>query len=335
MSRRGIARALAAAVALTLFPSACSGARGAGEAGSTPRKPTRPLVEITQDPAPTLPVTVESADGRSVTVTDVSRIVPLWVNISEVVYSLGLGDHVVGRDVSTTFDEAKGVPLVTRAHDVSAEGVLSLEPTLVLADTETGPPEAIDAIRNAGVPVVVFPRAYDARDIGPGIDRIAAAVGLAHEGQLLAARTAEQVAAAKRAIPAGSKPPRVAFLYLRGAAGVYLLGGVGSGAASMIEAAGGIDAGTAIGLDKPFTPITSEALVEAAPDVILMTTSGLDSVQGVAGLLEIPGIAQTPAGEAGRVITEEDGLLYSFGPRTPEAVRQLVRELYPQGGSGS
>jgi iron complex transport system substrate-binding protein len=333
MIRSRVARCFVVAFVGVLVAAGCS-ASGADEGTGERRLPTKPLVEIAQDPTPTLPVTVQSADGRTVTVHDVSRIVTLWVNISEVVYSLGLGDHVVGKDVSTTFDESDGVKLVTRAHDVSAEGVLSLEPTLVLADTETGPPEAIEAIEAAGVPVVVFPRAYDVKDIGPGIERIAAAVGLPAEGQQLVERTATQLEAARAEIPHGRKAPRVAFLYLRGAAGVYLLGGVGSGAASMIEAAGGVDAGTAIGLDKPFTPITSEALVEAKPDVILMTTSGLKSVQGVPGLLEIPGIGQTPAGEAGRVVTEEDGLLYGFGPRTPDAVRQLVREIWStEGGS--
>jgi len=120
----------------------------------------------------------------------------------------------------------------------------------------------------------------------------------------------------------------VAFLYLRGQAGVYLLGGRGSGADSMIAAAGATDAGTAIGLDRPFTPITSEALVDAAPDVILMTTTGLESVGGIDGLLQIPGIAETPAGRDRRIVTEEDGLLYSFGPRTPQALTDLIAELY-------
>ena len=99
----------------------------------------------------------------------------------------------------------------------------------------------------------------------------------------------------------------------------------------MIEAAGGVDAGVEMGLDRAFTPITSEALVEAAPDVILMTTTGFESVGGMDGLVAIPGVAQTPAGENRRVVTIEDGLLYSFGTRTPEALRELVTGLY--GGS--
>jgi heme transport system substrate-binding protein len=136
-------------------------------------------------------------------------------------------------------------------------------------------------------------------------------------------------------VPAGAKKPRVAFLYMRGQAGVYLIGGRGSGADSMIQAAGGVDAGTAMGLDKAFTPITSEALAEAAPNVILMTTTGLDSVGGIDGLVKIPGIAQTPAGKQRRVITEEDGLLFSFGSRTPIALRRLVNKLHSDTSTSS
>src|SRR5262249_18804242 len=104
---------------------------------------------------PVLPVTVPSADGAQVTITDTSRIVPLWGNLSEIVFSLGLGDKVVARDASATFAEAAGLPLVTRGHDVSAESVLSLRPTVVLAQTDTGPREALEQIRAAGVPVLV------------------------------------------------------------------------------------------------------------------------------------------------------------------------------------
>jgi iron complex transport system substrate-binding protein len=83
-----------------------------------------------------------------------------------------------------------------------------------------------------------------------------------------------------------------------------------------------------MGLDRPFTPLTSEALVAAEPDVILMTSTGLESVGGIDGLVEVPGIAQTPAGRSRRVITEEDGLLYAFGARTPAALRGLIEQLH-------
>jgi iron complex transport system substrate-binding protein len=289
------------------------------------------LAPIADTPAPQLPTTVTSADGTTVTVESADRIVPLSGSLAETVFALGLGDHVVARDISTTFDEAADLPLVTRSHDVSAESVLSLAPTLVLAQTDTGPPEALDQIRAAGVPVIVFDLPTTIDDTFVRIDGVARAVGLPAEGAALEERTRAALDEAREDIPEGHEPPSVAFLYLRGSAGVYLLGGRGSGADSMIEAAGAIDAGTRLGLDRAFTPLTSEALAAAAPDVILMTTTGLESVGGIDGLVQIPGVAQTPAGRDRRVITEEDGLLYSFGSRTPEALSRLIAQLYGPG----
>ncbi len=299
----------------------------AGAGGSA--APAVPLVPVADHPTPQLPATVDSANGSSVTVTDASRVLPLWGNISEIVFTLGLGDRVVGRDVAATFPEASGLPVVTQGHDVSAESVLSLRPTVVLAQTDTGPPEALEHIRNAGVPVVVVDAPDSLDDVGPRIQLIADALGVPEAGAALVDRTQAEIDAVQTSIPAAAEHPAVAFLYMRGTAGVYLMGGPGSGADSMIAAAGGIDAGTAMGLDDPFTPLTAEALVEAAPDVILMTTTGLESVGGIDGLVQIPGIAQTPAGLDRRIVTVEDGLLYSFGSRSPEALREIIAQLYP------
>lgn len=283
-------------------------------------------------PEPQLPVTVQSADGATVEVGDISRIVVLRGAIAEVVYSLGLGDNVVGRDVSTTFSEAEDVPLVTHGHDLSAESVMSLKPSIVLADTDSGPPEALAQLRAVGVPVVTFKPVTSIEGIQKHMTEVAAALGVTSEGEALAKRTMRGIDEIADQVVSSTKPPRVAFLYLRGTAGVYLLGGPGSGADSMIEAAGGIDVGTTIGLKKPFTPLTSEALVVAAPDVLLLTTTGLESVGGIDGLLATPGVAQTPAGAARRVVTMEDGLLYSFGARTPAVVRTLATKFAADGG---
>ncbi|MEV0636602.1 ABC transporter substrate-binding protein [Streptomyces sp. NPDC050619] len=278
-------------------------------------------------PTPELPVTVHSSDGREVTVRDASRILPLNGGVAEIVFTLGLGDRVVGRDITATFAEAKKLPQVTRAHDVSAEGVLSLRPTVVLADTDTGPKEAVDQIRDAGVPVVVLDPATRLADVSNRTTRIAEALGVPAAGKALNSRIARELSAARAAVPQGSEP-KVAFLYMRGSAAVYLMGGKGSGADSLIEAAGAVDAGVEAGLDKPFTPLTSEALALARPDVILMMDKGLESVGGVDGLVDIPGIRETPAGADRRIVTLEDGVLLSFGPRTPLVIDILVDRIH-------
>lgn len=136
----------------------------------------------------------------------------------------------------------------------------------------------------------------------------------------------------RKGVPHG-KEPRVAFLYLRGSASVYLIGGEDSGAGSLIEAAGAVDAGAASGLGKDFTAITSEALAEAAPDAILVMSKGLASVGGVDGLVRIPGVAQTPAGMDRRIVSVEDGVLLNYGPRTDQVLKSVVAQLYGEAGA--
>ncbi|MGW0843914.1 heme/hemin ABC transporter substrate-binding protein [Streptomyces sp. NPDC002787] len=340
VARRGVA---ALAVAFAMLTAGCAGSDGGSEGSGAKPSPssasvraaaaqkqlkTNSLVPLEGGaPTPKLPVTVGSSDGRKVTVEDASRILPLNGGIAEIVFTLGLGDKVVGRDITATFEEAKGLPQVTKAHDVSAESVLSLEPTVVLADTDTGPSEAVDQIRDAGIPVVVLDPANELSDVSARTTRVAEALGVPAAGKALNQRFADELKAARAAVPERSRP-KVAFLYMRGSAAVYLIGGKGSGADSLIAAAGAEDAGVAAGLDKPFTPITSEALVKAQPDVILMMSKGLESVGGVDGLVEIPGIRETPAGMDRRVVDLEDGVLLSFGPRTPLVIDLLVERLH-------
>lgn len=331
------------ALALTLTLTACGGAGGTGgesaasgsadqRSGTDQAGPADEIEPLSGPaPRPELPAHVTSADGSRTTVRSTERIVPLSGSLAEIVFSLGLGDHVVGRDVSTTFEQAADLPMVTRAHDVSAEGVLALEPTVVLAETTTGPSEAVDQIRDAGVPLVVVELPQELDDIGARIDAVAEALGVAGPGDRLRERSEERVAKARGSVPGGAgggDRPRVAFLYLRGSASVYLLGGARSGATSLIEAAGGVDAGEQSGLTKDFTPITSEALVKAAPEVILVMTKGLKSVDGVDGLVRIPGVAQTPAGMDRRIATVDDGVLLSYGPRTDQVLRSLIRQIH-------
>ncbi|QES50383.1 ABC transporter substrate-binding protein [Streptomyces venezuelae] len=333
-------RLAVAFAALALAVTGCAG--NAADPGPSARPAAAPdrVEPLAPVPVPALPATVPSADGRQVTITSADRIVPLTGSLSEIVYSLGLGPKVVARDITTTFEQAAQLPVVTRAHDVSAESVLSLRPTLVIAETTTGPAEAVQQIRDAGIPLLVVAPAKSLDDVPQRIGAVAQALGVPQAGEQLRQRTADRIATARKEIPAeagagggagASKKPRVAFLYLRGTASVYMLGGAQSGAASLLEAAGAVDAGKESGLDKDFTPITSEALAAAAPDAILVMAKGLESVGGVDGLVKIPGVAQTPAGMDRRVVTVDDGILLNYGPRTDQVLSALIAQLYHPG----
>lgn len=238
MRRTRLAGALTAVLALALGATGCGdggGGNGSGS-GTGPARgaaATADRVEPLAAPAaPRLPVTVPSADGHPVTITSTERIVPLSGSLSEIVFTLGLGGKVVARDITATFEQAEKLPVVTRAHDVSAESVLSLRPTVVLAESTTGPAEAVAQIRDAGIPLVVVKPAKALADVGARIDAVAAALGVPDSGTALRKRTQERIDAVRKGIPAREEKPRVAFLYVRGTAAVYLLGGAESGASS-------------------------------------------------------------------------------------------------------
>ena len=272
---------------------------------------------------------VSACSSEGTESTDGERIVTMTAGLTEAVFALGFGDQVVARDLGSTLADAADLPIVTTTHDVNAEALLAVRPTLVLVDEDTGPQAALDQVRATGVRVETVENATRVEQIVPRLERVAEILGAPER----AARLAERIDGELADVLVGDSlevAPRVAFLYVRGPAGVYLLGGPGSGPDSIIAAAGGIDAGTDIGLDLPFTPLTPEALVKAAPDILFVTTTGLESVDGIDGLLELTGVQQTPAGKARRVMTAEDGLLFSFGPRTPDLVAGLRAEMIAQ-----
>lgn len=287
-------------------------------------------------PTPALPATVTDMQGTEVTVTDTSRILALDVygTTSRIVYELGLGDNLVGRDASSSFPEAADLPLVTQSgHDLNAEAILALSPTLIITDTSLGPWDVVLQMRDAGIPVVVVDSERSLENVGTIIDQVAAAVGLPDEGAALAERSAAQIDAkiAEIAAVAPQDPAerlRVAFLYVRGQAGVYYMFGTDSGADTLITALGATDVATEIGWEG-MRPLNDEGLVSAAPDVVLVMTKGLESAGGVDGLLEaIPALQSTPAGENRRIVDMSDNEILSYGPGTADVLDALAVALY-------
>lgn len=327
--RRSSWRVLVALLALAGLLAACNSDDDTSTSddngsASGPASASAPAAEEGADPV--LPVEVTNADGSTTEVTDVSRIVPLNGDIAEVIFALGLGDNVVATDVSATYPaEAAALPKVGYQRTLSVEGILSEEPTVVIGNTDAGPPDVIEQLK-ATVPVVIIEYPTDLTGPAEKIEAVATALGVPGRGQALATSTDESIEAAQAQVPDDAESPRVVLLYLRGA-DVQMIGGADIGAAALLEATGAIDAAAEAGITET-VPITPEALVEAAPDVIVTTTSGLESVGGKEGLLAIPGVAQTPAGESGRVLDFDDQYLLGGGPRSGDALADLIDALY-------
>ncbi len=277
--------------------------------------------------APELPVTITDVHGDEVTVEDISRIVPLNGNVTETLFALGLGANVVAVDVSALYPpEVHALPKIGYQRDLSAEGVLSFDPTLIIGTDEAGPEDVLQQIRDAGVTTVILEAPKTPDQAATEIQAIANAVGLPAEGQALAAQVNDRLAEASELASTSAEEPRVAFLYLRGE-GTQMIAGANVAADGVITAAGGINVGAELGIDG-YQPITPESLIEAAPDVILVMHGGLESVGGVDGLLDIPGIADTPAGMNEAFVAFDDLYLLGFGPRIGDSVYDLTLALH-------
>jgi iron complex transport system substrate-binding protein len=270
--------------------------------------------------------TISQEDVRSISLTTdttltVSRVVVLANGVAEIIQSLNAQSIIVGRDISSTEDSLADIPIVTSGHQVLPEKVISLKPDLVLIDASTGPKAAIATIKAAGITVVETPESWSLEDLPIKVRAVGAAIGAQAQAELLI-----QELNSSLKVSTVKSSPRVAFLYLRGTSSIYLIGGQGSGADSLLKAIGAVDVG-AQSLARPYNTLTAESLAALNPDVILVMSKGLESVGGVQGLLKLPGVAQTKAGKNSAVIDVDDSLLLSFGPRTPSLVEALADAL--------
>jgi iron complex transport system substrate-binding protein len=261
---------------------------------------------------------VTSISVKTPTQFSVKRVVVLANGVAEIMNSLNAKSILVGRDISSSETALSDIPIVTSGHQVLSEKVIGLKPDLVIIDASTGPKSAIDQIKSAGITVVQTPESWTLADIAIKVSAVAAAIGAPAQGDLLNQAIKAQIQSSTVA-----KKPRIAFLYLRGTSSIYLIGGPGSGADSLISAIGAIDVGAST-LPHPFNTLTAETLATLNPDIILVMTKGLESVGGITGLVKLPGVAQTQAGKNHAVIDVDDSLLLSFGPRTPSLVKALA-----------
>lgn len=257
---------------------------------------------------------------------DAPRVITLGGSVSEIAVALGAGDRLVARDTTSTFPEAiQSLPDVGYIRALSPENILALDPSLIVAEGDAGPPEAVEVLKAAGIPFVLVPEATDPVGVLAKISAVAQALDL--PGDALAADVQVGLDAAATRAAAITAQKRVLFiLSLQG--GAVMAGGEGTEAEGIIRLAGGVNAATGF---QGYKPMTDEAVLAAQPDVILMMDREGDLSISDADVLAQPALSQTPAATAGAIVRMDGMLLLGFGPRTPEAAAALHDTLYGNG----
>jgi iron complex transport system substrate-binding protein len=257
------------------------------------------------------------------------RVVVISPIYNEIIWALGAQDRVVGVDLSSTFPaEVKNVQTVGYHRALSAEGILSLQPTAILEDDNIGPPQVVEQIKSLNIPMVTFQSKNDSIDGTKALIReMGAYFHKEARAEELCRTLDSQYAASMEKMKQYTDKPRVAVIHFGRASNVYMLVGKGgrgdaAGAGKMIEWAGGEMAVTADGMQRITSP---EIVAQANPDIILVTDFGFDRTGGSMDELKaLPGVATSNAAKNGRIYRVEENQLMYFGPRTGENIDKIA-----------
>jgi len=275
----------------------------------------------------TLALLAGCATGPAAAADGTGGVVSVGGAVTEIVYALGQEERLLAVDTTSLYPpETAELPNVGYMRQLSAEPIIALGPELVLAAEDAGPPAALDQLRDAGVPVVMVPDDYTPEGVLEKIDIVATALGVEERGRSLREKVAAELEAVKAVFGAVAERPRVLFLLTISSGRTTVAAGRDTSAEGIIALAGGRNA---IDGFESYKPLSPEAAVAAAPEVILIGERSLDLLGGMEGLLAVPEIALTPAAQHKRIVVMDTLLLLGFGPRTAEAAKQLGKALHP------
>lgn len=269
--------------------------------------------------APSQPLLAEDTDPAQP-----SRIVAVGGSVTEVVFALGEDDRLVARDTTSIFpQEANDLPDVGYIRRLSPEGVMSVDPDLILMLEGSGPQEAVDVLQKSGIAIADVPEEYTAAGIVGKVRAVGDALGVPEKAEELAVRLEKDLDEAQKDAANEASNLRVLFvLSTRG--GRIMASGVNTAADGIINLAGGTNA---ISEFSGYKQLSDEAILSAAPDVVLMMDRGGNHGAGADQLFAHPALAQTPAGKNRTLIKMGGQYLLGFGPRTANAIRDLASAL--------
>lgn len=252
------------------------------------------------------------------------RIITLSAALTETAAALGFANNIIAVDVTSIYPAyINKLPKVSNNRSVSAEALIAFGPELVLAPEGSVSREIQYQLKSAGIRFVGIKQAYSVKGALTFIRQVAAVLQVSPKGEVLAKQTEIKINQAIAGVKIKGKMPKVLFIYARGT-GTMMVAGKKSSLAAIIQLAGGVNA---VNEFEDFKPYTTEALVKANPDVLLLFNFGYSSLGGLNSILKMPGVAQTGAGKNKKIVQMEPSLLVNFSVRLDQAITELNSKL--------
>ncbi|MFH0262571.1 hemin ABC transporter substrate-binding protein [Vibrio barjaei] len=260
--------------------------------------------------------------------TAAEKIVSAGASVTELIYALDAQSKLVGVDVTSVTPEGTTIPRVGYHRALSAEGLLALEPTLVIGSDEMGPKPALDQLSRVGVEVEVVDTSSTIEGLNHRIDQIAKLTNSEAKVGELKEKVAQQVEALSSNQPSQSNMKKVLFLLIHEGRPANVAGN-GTTPDAIIKLAGGINP-AASQIDS-YKPLSNEAMVEMQPDVILVSGRSYEKMGGSDAVLKaLPLLAATPAGKNGDIVTiDGHALVGGLGLKSLAEAKRINEILYP------
>jgi iron complex transport system substrate-binding protein len=256
-----------------------------------------------------------------------------WVSaggaLSEWISALGGESKLVGVDTTSQHPESlKALPSIGYQRQLSAEGILSLRPQILVGTEETGPPPVLSQVRSAGVQVELFSAQPDLPTLQGNLQRLGKLLGADDQAsqvfQTYQQLLDQQKIRVTRAQLKGKSPG--VLLLLGHAGGKPLIAGKDTAADWLLQQAGGHNLATHTG----YKPFSVESLVSLDPEVLVFADRALTGDAARAALFkENPILSSSRAAKDGRVMELDPTLLVGgLGPRLPDAMKKLSDAFY-------
>ncbi|HUF37436.1 MAG TPA: cobalamin-binding protein [Anaerolineales bacterium] len=277
------------------------------------------------------PVAIVLTDGRGAEITldaPAGRIVSLAPSNTELLFAVGAGAQVVGRDSFSDYPEAalSATDIGGGFGEIDTETLLSLDPDLVLS-ADIIAPEQNEALERLGLTVFVLPNPLEFADLYENVLVAGALTGRTAEAKALAADLQSRVAAVMQNVSAAETTPLVFYQLDSTDPNAPWTTGPGTFIDTLIKMAGGENLGAV--LMEPWAQISAEDLIASDPDIILMgdaVWSGL-TPEDVAAR---PGWGAITAVVTGRVYAFDDNLVSRPGPRLVDGLEALAQLFHPE-----
>ncbi|MDQ0391578.1 heme/hemin ABC transporter substrate-binding protein [Labrys monachus] len=267
-----------------------------------------------------------AAPGRGLA-QPVQRIVCAGADVTEIVAALAGAAAIQGVDTTSHMPpEVRNLPSIGYLRQISAEGILSLEPDIVIANRDLGPPAAVAQLRKAGVRIELVDFPPSGEGMAAKIRHVGTLLGRDAQAAVLAGTTAAAMADLARRLDGVAMRPRIGFI--RSIDGGTPIAG---GKMGLVDAAYALAGGTnAFAGFSLFKPVSREVLAASPPDFIVADVQAVAALGGSGSFIDALGLIAAFAGRHERLIDTDLTILFGFAPSSAAAITMLARRLHPE-----